>query len=124
MLIAASHRLRAGGYHVRTARDGNDALALAVSERADLAIMDIKMPGLDGFETLDRLRTLPGWDDVPDTVRPAAVPELPLQTDPRMPAGRGGPDGGAYRGLNPKFAPGMVSDDTPPGGGQKARTAR
>lgn len=65
LLIAASHRLRSCGYHVITARDGSGALDLARREKADVAILDLRMPGLDGFETFSRLRSLPGWESVP-----------------------------------------------------------
>lgn len=44
------------GYAVDTARTGVEALSLALRRRYDLAILDIMMPELDGFETCARLR--------------------------------------------------------------------
>lgn len=48
--------LEAGGYQVREARDGTSCLE-AVGERPpSLILLDVSMPGMDGFETLQRLR--------------------------------------------------------------------
>jgi DNA-binding NtrC family response regulator len=50
-------RLLAGrGYRVRMAEDGRRALAEAASEAPDLILLDLRMPGMDGLETLKRLR--------------------------------------------------------------------
>lgn len=48
--------LEASGYEVLTAQDGLAAVELAASERLDLIMLDIKMPGLDGYETCRRIR--------------------------------------------------------------------
>lgn len=45
---------------VRTAASGEEALARAAVEAPDLVILDYSMPGLDGIETLTRMRDLPG----------------------------------------------------------------
>ena len=47
------------GYQVLEARDGMDALATAHSEKPDLIILDVMMPGLDGFEVARSLRRHP-----------------------------------------------------------------
>lgn len=52
-------RLLAEGYEIVSARDGEEALALAVKERPDLIIADIMMPKISGFDMLDILRTTP-----------------------------------------------------------------
>ncbi len=44
------------GYHVLTAANGPDGLALARSESPDLILCDIMLPGMDGHEILARLR--------------------------------------------------------------------
>ena len=44
------------GYTLREASDGLQALAMATSERPDLVISDLLMPGMDGPEILRRLR--------------------------------------------------------------------
>jgi DNA-binding NtrC family response regulator len=49
-------RLRLRGLDVRTAGNGVDALALAAREPFDLALIDLKMPGLDGGQVLAKLK--------------------------------------------------------------------
>lgn len=54
--------LEAAGFHVLTAQDGVAALKVLEAESPDLIVLDILMPVMDGFETLERLRrtsTLP-----------------------------------------------------------------
>jgi response regulator NasT len=46
---------RAGYTVVAEARDGEEAVALSRSERPDLAVMDVKMPRLDGIEAARRM---------------------------------------------------------------------
>jgi DNA-binding response OmpR family regulator len=53
------------GYKVVTASNGEDALRLARSERPDLVILDVMMPGMDGLEMCQRLRERPETADVP-----------------------------------------------------------
>jgi two-component system OmpR family response regulator len=53
-LLSAS--LRFAGFDVGTASSGQEALALAATFRPDLVILDVMMPGLDGFSVLSRLR--------------------------------------------------------------------
>ncbi len=53
------------GLRVQTAADGAQALALAAAEPPALVLLDLHMPGMDGFETAARLRALPGLDTVP-----------------------------------------------------------
>jgi two-component system KDP operon response regulator KdpE len=48
--------LLADGYAVVTASCGEEALPLLDEERLDLVILDLMMPGMDGFETLRRIR--------------------------------------------------------------------
>ncbi len=54
--------LRGAGYDVAPAKDGRSALRMFYESPTDLVVLDLSMPGLDGFETLDRLRDL---SDVP-----------------------------------------------------------
>jgi len=46
------------GYDVTTASSGDEALALVQSRRPDLVLLDVRMTGLDGVETLRRIRTI------------------------------------------------------------------
>jgi two-component system OmpR family response regulator len=53
-LLSAS--LRYAGFEVATAPDGNEALRVANSFKPDLLLLDVMMPGIDGFEVVRRLR--------------------------------------------------------------------
>jgi two-component system OmpR family response regulator len=53
-LLSAS--LRFAGFDVATASNGTDALAVASTFQPDLLVLDVMMPGLDGFEVVRRLR--------------------------------------------------------------------
>lgn len=55
-LNAIAQRLSKRGFDVRTARNGADALELARKERFDLALLDLKMPGMDGGQLLQALK--------------------------------------------------------------------
>ncbi len=48
--------LEASGYEVLAAPDGQTAIELAASEQLDLILLDIRMPGLDGYEVCRRIR--------------------------------------------------------------------
>jgi two-component system, sensor histidine kinase len=47
------------GHEVRVVSDGRDALAVAVSLRPDVILLDIGLPGMDGYELAQRLRAAP-----------------------------------------------------------------
>lgn len=49
-------RLEANDYEVITSYGGQEALDKAETEKPDLILLDIMMPGMDGFQTLGRLR--------------------------------------------------------------------
>jgi DNA-binding NtrC family response regulator len=55
-LDAIATRLRKRGFDVRTATNGPDAIALARDEKFDIALLDLKMPGMDGSEVLRVLK--------------------------------------------------------------------
>lgn len=54
-----TYLLEAYGYGVSAARDGRSGLEAARRERPDLIISDIQMPGMDGFEIVERLKRDP-----------------------------------------------------------------
>ena len=56
ILTSVSMTLEAEGFEVRTYSDGDSALRGLSARPADLAILDIKMPRMDGMELLGRLR--------------------------------------------------------------------
>lgn len=54
-----------GGFAVDICASGQEALQKVESFKPDLILLDVMMPGMDGTETLRRLRELPSLDDVP-----------------------------------------------------------
>ena len=56
ILTSVSMALEAEGYSVRTYTTGAEALRALTAQPVDLAILDIKMPRMDGMELLNRLR--------------------------------------------------------------------
>ena len=60
------------GYAVTAASNGKDALQAATGEVPDLLLLDMMMPGMDGFELLAALRELPGFRQVPTVFLTAA----------------------------------------------------
>jgi CheY-like chemotaxis protein len=53
------HLVRLGGHEVRLAHDGPAAVAAAAEYRPDVVVLDIGLPGLDGYEVARRLRADP-----------------------------------------------------------------
>lgn len=56
------------GYEVRTASNGLEALEMLAADGIDLVFLDLRMPVLDGWAVLDRLREGPPLHDVPVVV--------------------------------------------------------
>ncbi|HET9646262.1 MAG TPA: response regulator, partial [Burkholderiaceae bacterium] len=76
--------LRLRGHHVRTARDGEEAVQLAREFAPDIVILDLGMPKVDGFEAARCIRAseqgrrvtmvaLSGWGQEADRVRTQAA---------------------------------------------------
>jgi len=57
--------LSKAGYRVRVAPDGESALEQLQYSPPDLVLLDVMMPGIDGFETCRRLRQLPKLEKIP-----------------------------------------------------------
>jgi DNA-binding response OmpR family regulator len=70
-LVAAL--LERAGYEVNQASDGRDGLRAVFSDRPDLVLLDVTMPGLDGWDALERIREL---TDVPVLMLTARSEEL------------------------------------------------
>ena len=62
-LIAA--HLKRGGHTVLLAEDGVQALDIVGKEQLDLAIVDIMMPGMNGYKLTETLRELPDTMELP-----------------------------------------------------------
>ena len=57
--------LEGAGFQVSVEKDGEWALRALERRLPDLVITDLLLPGISGFELLDRLRAMPGGDEVP-----------------------------------------------------------
>jgi len=53
------------GCDVVEARDGHEALATMEESAPDLVLLDINMPGMNGFDVLKRIREHPTFSDIP-----------------------------------------------------------
>jgi DNA-binding response OmpR family regulator len=57
-------RLEMFGYDVRLAHSGEEALAKIAQDVPDLMVLDVQMPGIDGYEVCRRLRDDPALDEL------------------------------------------------------------
>jgi CheY-like chemotaxis protein len=64
-LTILRHTLERRYQNVDCVSSGLEALAAATRRRYDLVLMDLQMPGIDGFEAALRLRALPGYEATP-----------------------------------------------------------
>ncbi|MDK3016739.1 response regulator [Pseudodonghicola flavimaris] len=64
-----------GGFEVRQAGDGAEALAMVADFAPQLILTDVQMPGMTGPETLAAIRALPGYQTVPGVYMTAKVME-------------------------------------------------
>jgi len=60
-----SLRLEKSGYQVIFSTEGEEGLKMAVQEKPDLILVDVIMPGIDGFEVCRRLRQNPLTKHIP-----------------------------------------------------------
>lgn len=73
---ALTLRLRAAGYDLLTARDGMQAVAVARREKPDVIILDLGLPGGDGYQVLRRLKVLGPLASIPVIVLSARDPAV------------------------------------------------
>lgn len=64
-LEVLSDLLDEAGFEVLVARDGESAIQKVQYAKPDIILLDVMMPGIDGFETCDRLKADPSTEDIP-----------------------------------------------------------
>ena len=69
------YRLEHSGYRVITAHDGDEAVRQALAEKPALAVIDVMMPKLDGYEVTRALRANENTKDIPIILLTARVQE-------------------------------------------------
>jgi DNA-binding response OmpR family regulator len=75
LLLGLTARLKANNYSVVTAADAISALTVARKELPDLIILDLGLPGGDGFLVLERMRSLADLAAIPVIVLSARDPD-------------------------------------------------
>ncbi len=73
LVEVVSFRLRAAGFDVSAASNGPSGIEQARAQRPDLIILDLMMPGMDGFEVAKRLKVQVSTQAIPIVVLTAAV---------------------------------------------------
>jgi len=100
ILLLVATRLRRDGFTVIQARDGDEALDLALEHRPDIAVLDIGMPGLDGLEIVRAIRA----DDATKDMRVLLLTAKAQESDVRR-----GFDAGADAYVKKPFSPAELS---------------
>lgn len=95
--------LQVAGYHVLEAQSGEEGLRIAKEDPPDLVLMDLQLPGIDGTETLRRLREGTIRPDVPVV----AVTALAMAEDKQR-ASRAGFDGYVEKPISVRALPGQI----------------
>ncbi len=95
--------LKVAGYEVIEAQSGEEGLRVAQEEPPDLVLMDLQLPGIDGTETLRRLRQGTLGPDVPVV----AVTALAMAEDKER-ASRAGFDGYVEKPISVRALPGQI----------------
>ncbi len=95
--------LQFAGYDVIEAQSGEEGLLAAAEHAPDLVLLDLQLPGIDGTETLHRLRQGPLAQHVPVV----AVTALAMADD-RQHAARAGFDGYVEKPISVRALPGQI----------------
>ncbi|MSR38417.1 MAG: response regulator [Planctomycetes bacterium] len=65
IIVSTQMVLEAAGFQVESATNGEDGIAKARTQSPDIILLDIMMPGIDGWETLTRLKRDPQTANIP-----------------------------------------------------------
>ena len=64
IVLSLEFLLKQAGFRVRTVSDGEAALAAIAQEPPDLILLDVMIPGRDGFAVCQAIRGNPAWRDI------------------------------------------------------------
>ena len=65
MRYLIEHQLKREGFTVALAKDGPDGLAAVSQHKPDLVVLDVMMPGMDGFEVCQQIKAKPETSQIP-----------------------------------------------------------
>ena len=65
IVLSLEFLMKQAGYAVRTARDGHEALTALEERLPDLLLLDVMMPGKDGYEICQEIRRRADWGHLP-----------------------------------------------------------
>jgi DNA-binding response OmpR family regulator len=100
ILLLVTTRLRRDGFTVLQARDGDEALDVALERRPAIAVLDIGMPGLDGLDVVRAIRA----DDTTKEMRVILLTAKAQESDVRR-----GFEAGADAYVKKPFSPADLS---------------
>jgi two-component system alkaline phosphatase synthesis response regulator PhoP len=64
IVLSLQFLMKKAGFDVRTARDGEEALAEIARDAPDLVLLDVMMPKRDGFDVCQTVRANPAWQGI------------------------------------------------------------
>lgn len=64
IVISLEFLMRQAGYQVAVARTGEEALQGLIDFAPDLVLLDVMLPGINGFDICQRIRQTPAWVDM------------------------------------------------------------
>ena len=64
IVLSLEFLLKQAGFRVRTVSDGEAALAAIAQEPPDLVLLDVMIPGRDGYAVCQEIRSNPAWRDM------------------------------------------------------------
>ncbi len=64
IVLSLEFLMKQAGFQVRTAADGEAALAAIAAEQPDLVLLDVMMPRKNGYEVCQAIRANPNWKNV------------------------------------------------------------
>lgn len=94
--LAVSLKLRTSGFQVSEATDGVEAMEFWKNQRADLAVLDVGMPRMDGYSVAKAMHADAAIANVPVVILTAQNLEVPKEIAPHL---------GRHRFLTKPFSP-------------------